>query len=310
MLARLAELGFRTVRFPVDPRLLASGAPDRAAVLQTTVDAIARLNAMGYSVILDMHPTGTLQGALEADGDGWDTVNEAWQALSRIVADTAPATVFAELLNEPAMVPAQWARLRDRLAETVRLNCPAHALIWGPARVQGIWELNDTPILADDNALVAVHYYTPMGFTHQCADWDGSPLERIRDLPFPATARTGAAQDLRAKLAASGDGEAIDYLDGELEYDWTLPRIDADFARLRQWSETNNVPVVLDEFGVLDFCVDPASRQVWVRGVRSAAERNGVGWTYWEFDAGFGFVGNRTRPETIDHGMVDALLSS
>jgi endoglucanase len=66
---------------------------------------------------------------------------------------------------------------------------------------------------------------------------------------------------------------------------------------------------MLNEFGVLNFCVDAASRTTWVRAVREAAERNAVGWTYWEADQGFGFISSRTAGGVVDQPMVEALLA-
>jgi endoglucanase len=101
----------------------------------------------------------------------------------------------------------------------------------------------------------------------------------------------------------------LDYLDGELESDWNAARIDEDFETLARWSESQRTPVMLNEFGVLNFCVDAASRLAWVRAVRQAAERNAVGWTYWEADQGFGFISDRTSEATVDASMVEALLA-
>jgi endoglucanase len=180
VLERLRALGFETIRLPIDPAFLAT-----SGAVAHTAAVLAQLTRAGYNVIVDMHP-----GALDFDTDpaaAADRLDAAWAALAACVADAPADLVFAELLNEPPMSAAAWDGLRARLAATVRRGCPDHTLVWGPARVQGIWELDDTTPLADGNSIAAVHYYTPMGFTHQCEDWDDSPLARIRNLPFPTT---------------------------------------------------------------------------------------------------------------------------
>jgi endoglucanase len=65
---------------------------------------------------------------------------------------------------------------------------------------------------------------------------------------------------------------------------------------------------MLNEFGVLNFCVDAQSRAAWVRAVREAAEANHIGWTYWELDQGFGFIKSRLSTEGFDAAMMAALL--
>lgn len=312
VLGRLHGLGFRTVRLPVNADLIA--APDatkRAANLREIEDATKILLAAGFTTILDMHPSGDLIAALGEDPQaGSERVLAAWTRLADVVATLPDDSVYAELLNEPPMERPEWLSLRDRLAEIVRARCPRHPIVWGPSRYQGIWELADTPALADDNAIVAVHYYTPLGFTHQCENWDDSPLARIRDLPFPAKPETPTVAALADKFRAKGDEEALAYLKREFAGPWTAARIAADFSGLANWSKKNGCPVILDEFGVLDFCVDSVSRALWVRAVRQAAEANGVGWTYWEVDRGFGFIRDRRSVEGFDMSMIDALLGS
>jgi endoglucanase len=110
-------------------------------------------------------------------------------------------------------------------------------------------------------------------------------------------------------LAATLDATDRHYLEGELKSDWTAARIAADIATLAGWARTHGTPALLGEFGVLDFAVDAASRARWVRAVREAAGANGIGWTYWEADQGFGFVTDRAATGGIDAGIVEALLA-
>jgi endoglucanase len=203
------------------------------------------------------------------------------------------------------LAPQAWRNLRDSLVDIVRAASPDHTVIWGPARVQGIWELDDTGPLADPNSIVALHYYTPMLFTHQGETWDADPLSRMHDLPFPLRRDMPEV----SALAATLDDADRRYLESELKSDWTAARIAADIATLAGWARTHGTPALLGEFGVLDFAVDAASRARWVRAVREAAEANGIGWTYWEADQGFGFVTDRAATGGIDAGIVEALLA-
>jgi endoglucanase len=302
-------LGFETIRLPVAADPLLSGLSSRAVMLGRVESAVNQMTALGFSVIVDLHPGGAFAEALRDDpAQGSRQAIEAWDALAGVVADMPADKVFAELLNEPPMQPAAWLQLRDRLAQTVRAKCPRHTIVWGTAPVQGIWELADAPPLADDNAIVAVHYYTPMGFTHQCENWDDSPLGRMADLPFPATKDAPQVQALFKKFRDSGDDTATTFLEQEFAGPWTVERIAADFAKLGEWSFQNRCPAIVDEFGVLEFCADAQSRGNWVRAVRQAAEANGIGWAYWELDQGFGFIKDRTSTEGFDLAMIDALM--
>lgn len=290
LLEDLHTRGFETIRLPVDPTFVTRPALSRIS------GALATVTDLGFNAILDLH----LGGGADAD-----QIALAWDLLAPVLADTPHDMVYAELLNEPAMDPKAWRTLRDRLAGRIRQIAPQHTLIWGPARVQGIWELDATGPLADGNSIVAAHYYTPMGFTHQCENWDDSPLARLKQLPFPATRDAPAVKALAANLTPSDRA----FLDGEFQGPWTTARIQRDFADLATWARKHRTQAMLGEFGVLNFCVDATSRRRWVRDVRLAAESNGIGWVYWEADQGFGFLTDRASSAGIDGAMLEALIA-
>ena len=307
VLEKLRRSGFETIRLPIDGNVVLSGAP----ALRRIEEGVAALVAAGFAVLADLHPSTGLHAALRTDPEvGSARVAEAWSALRSVIADLPADRVYPELLNEPPMAPAAWLSLRDRLAETVRAACPHHIVIWGPAPDQGIWQLDGTPPLDDDRQIAAVHFYAPMAFTHQCQSWGASPLARIRGLPFPATRDMPIVAKRIAALRAAGDEAAALLVEEQLTTDWTEAAIDAEFEKAAGWSAATRCPVMLNEFGVLDFCVDAASRTAWVRAVRRAAEARGIGWAYWELDQGFGFIESRTSTEGFDSTMLDALFGT
>ncbi|WJR68285.1 cellulase family glycosylhydrolase [Neorhizobium sp. CSC1952] len=307
VLEKLRQTGFESVRLPVNGDLISAG--DTAA-LHRIRDGVMNLVGRGFAVIVDMHPSASLHTALRDDFDaGAERAARAWTALRDVIADLPASSVYPELLNEPPLERGAWIPLRDRLAETVRDRCPLHTLVWGPAPYQGIWELNDTPPLADDNQIAAIHFYAPMAFTHQCQTWDtSSPLARIANLPFPATKDTPRIREFIEELRAAGDEQAATLIEEQSSTPWTEAAIAAEFAGLAHWSKTQGCPVMMNEFGVLNFCVDAESRTFWVRAVRQAAEAHGIGWTYWELDQGFGFIGSRLSTEGFDRSMIAALI--
>ncbi|CDX13639.1 Endoglucanase [Mesorhizobium sp. ORS 3324] len=307
-LEKLRQAGFETIRLPVNGDLVSTGDTGRLRRIQ---NGVRDLVGLGFSVLLDMHPSSELVAAFRNDPEAAGRqVLQAWTALRVIVADLPADWVYPELLNEPPMERTQWLALREQIAATLRASCPLHTLVWGPAQFQGVWEIADTPPLTDDNQIAAVHYYAPMAFTHQCENWDASPLARIANLPFPASKEMAPVSQLLSKLRAAGDDEAANLVEDELSAPWTEARIGADFADLGRWSTTHDCTVMLNEFGVLNFCVDAVSRAAWVRAVRKAAEANHVAWAYWELDQGFGLISSRRSAEGFDDSMIAALLGS
>jgi endoglucanase len=306
VLEKLRQLGFETIRLPVNGDLISA---DNTATLQRVQEGISLLVRLGFAVIVDLHPSADLHAAFQNDpASGVQRAVQAWTVLRDVVADLPPSLVYPELLNEPPMDRVAWLALREQLAETVRSKCPLHTLVWGPAPFQGIWELADTPPLADDNQIAALHFYAPTAFTHQCETWNASPLARIANLPFPATAGMPPIREQVTRLRAGGDEEAASLIESQLATPWTEAAIASEFATLKHWSVAQNCPVTVNEFGVLNFCTDAESRTSWVRAVRKAADTNEISWAYWELDQGFGFIRNRQSTEGFDTAMITALL--
>ncbi len=305
VLEKLRHSGFETVRLPIDGDVALAGAP----ALQAIRDGIETLLAAGFAVLADLHPAGPLHTALRTDPvAGGERVAQAWTALRPVIADLPADRVYPELLNEPPMASADWLPLRGRLAAILRAACPKHTIVWGPPPDQGIWQLPDTPPLDDARQIAAVHFYAPTAFTHQCQTWGASPLARMHNLPFPATRDMPAIRESIATLRGKGDVEAAERLEAQLATDWTEAAIRAQFRQAADWSAATACPIMLNEFGVLDFCVDAASRQAWTGAVRHAAEAHGIGWAWWELDQGFGLIADRKRIEGFDEAMLAALF--
>ncbi|MBL4598767.1 MAG: cellulase family glycosylhydrolase [Rhizobiaceae bacterium] len=305
VLAQLLEFGFKTIRLPIDPDRFAS---DKATVLKASNELVTNLNRLlgfGYSVTLDMHPSGKISKMLEQGSSGDKPLNLAWANIARVAKEFPASHIFLELLNEPQMWRDRWLPLRNQLAKTIRQICPDHTLIWGANKYQSISETIDCPVLEDPNAIVSVHYYSPMAFTHQCQPWGNSPYANLRDLPFPATQNSPKF----VAALAQADAARFDGLKQQFKDGWTDGQIENDFNRLGHWAKANGVKVILNEFGALNLCSDKISRANWTRAVREAAQKNNIGWTYWELDRGFGFLDSRDHPSNIDHQMINALLN-
>lgn len=308
LLSTFQHLGFRTIRLPVDPMVIAASAYDDA--VNEVINATQYLHTLGYSVTLDLHPEQDLIDLFETNiPEAAAITQNAWKHLATAANYLPVETTYLELLNEPPLPREPWLALRQQLADIVRQECPEHTIVWGASRFQDIYQTIEYPLLDDPNSVPAVHYYTPIGFTHQCANWSGPELERVGNLPFPASSTDSRIEALRAELKREGNQSALDFLNQEFEADWTRARIDADFEALGVWSRQNKTRVVLNEFGVLNFCVDATSRISWISQVVKAAERNKIGWTYWEFDRGFGFVEDRQNADSIDFSLIAALLA-
>lgn len=307
LLQKLRQIGFAAVRLPVDPLDLV--APNGSDIAAQTVEATHMLQQLGYSVTLDMHGVGELGALFKTDPAlARIYVEHAWDMLLKDAKDLPEATTFFELLNEPPMEADSWQSLGTALAQQVRAACPRHTLLWGPTRYQALWQLEDSTPPDDQNLIIAVHYYEPMSFTHQSADWAGPVMGALRQVSFPASADDKAIRDLKAKLESSGHKEALDLINRDFLKPWDAKRLHEDFAKAGRWSVQNNRPMVLNEFGVYGVGARPADRAQWIRAVREGAEKAGIAWTYWEMDGGFGFVNDRKSASSLDFTPLTAML--
>ena len=86
--------------------------------------------------------------------------------------------------------------------------------------------------------------------------------------------------------------------------------LDAMFNSAAEWAEANDVELHLGEFGVYNAPGEPVhrrSRSAWIKAMRKSAERNDIGWAYFELSSEFGAYDhdrNRWQP-----GVLEALVN-
>ncbi|MBZ5608253.1 MAG: glycoside hydrolase family 5 protein [Acidobacteriia bacterium] len=247
------EGGFHTVRINLHAFRHMNDANRLNAAWFRTLDwAVQNALANNLQVILDEHDFR----ACGTDPDGCKPKLLAfWEQVAERYKD-APNGVVFELLNEPntQLTPEAWnALMKDALA-IVRKTNPRRNVVIGPASENDIHFLDQLQLPADDrNIIVTVHYYLPMEFTHQGANW------------CPAT------------TSLSGVKWGTDQEER---------RIEEDFDAVQQWSKNEKRPVLLGEFGAYDKG-DMDSRFRYISCIARAAERFGWAWTYWQFDSDF-----------------------
>jgi aryl-phospho-beta-D-glucosidase BglC (GH1 family) len=88
---------------------------------------------------------------------------------------------------------------------------------------------------------------------------------------------------------------------------WNAKRIDVEFTQVAAWGKKWNVPLVCNEFGVYRKAANPEDRARWLNDVRTSLEKNGIGWTMWDYSGGFGIVIKKEGVTTVDEVTVKAL---
>jgi endoglucanase len=279
----VAAAGFDHVRIPVRFNAHAgAGAP-------YTVDedffrrvdwAIEQTTSRKMTAILDFHHYVELMDDPDAHAARFVGI---WKQIAARYHDR-PATVLYELLNEPTskITAPKWNALLVTALATVREVDPTRKVIvdsvfWAAAK-----ELANLELPAGDTNLIAsFHMYQPILFTHQGMPFMTAEYGTI-GIPFPGPASAPIAP-----------------VPGALKVDWvadwfrrynSTPAAEnpggpsavlAEFAMARAFAERTKRPLYMGEFGTGDV-IDIASRARWTRLVREEAERQGMGWAYWD----------------------------
>ena len=224
-------LGFRTVRLPVDADMISGSGGTRARRSQQIHDAVETLMTAGYCVIVDMHPSGACPRLLRHRPDrapGW--LRRPGRGCRRRggISRRRRLCRASERAADGARGMAGAARAPRC---DVRERCPDHTLVWGPARYQGIWETCRHAAACRRQPIASVHYYSPMGFTHQCENWTGRRSTRLPQSAFSGDGNTPAVRRAHGKLPRHRRRGGARLPHKEFAAPWTARHIAAEFAR-------------------------------------------------------------------------------
>jgi endoglucanase len=293
----LKAAGFTFVRLPIDlGYLLDENAPDllNASHLAEVDTALDRILAAGLAVNIDIHSTASPEDnspvyseRLEDGSKFLPTYLSFWENFARHLSTRDPETVFLELLNEPAFEnhPEDWPPILTQLAVAARRGAPEHTLLVSGTSWSGIDGLLMLDPLADKNVIYYFHFYEPLTFTHQGADWAGDEVLTLHDIPYPSSPEV--VQNAFSLAASNRDRRTIsDYGDER----WNHAKILGRIQLAADWAERNNTRLLCNEFGAYGETIPPAQRAIWVRDVRLALESFGIGWAMWEYDGDFALV--------------------
>ncbi|MGJ0508507.1 MAG: glycoside hydrolase family 5 protein [Methylocystis sp.] len=270
--------------------------------------AVDVLLALGFAVTIDLHPGRDVNALLARNPASAQLVLiNGWARLARHLARWPAERIFVELLNEPATSESVWRPMSEALIGEVRGQLPETYVIVGPAPYQRWDSLAESQPLSGERIVYACHYYDPMVFTHQGADWEAdSPWGRAAGVPFPSSAADPALLALARQASAAGDEPLAVELRQMAAQAWDAESINRDFAKLAQWSTRHAAPVMINEFGVLKGKVKRLHRLAWLSATRRAAETHGFGWAHWDYATDFGLLDGAGA---IDEGVMRALLS-
>ncbi|HTQ95731.1 MAG TPA: glycoside hydrolase family 5 protein [Candidatus Acidoferrum sp.] len=305
-MALIKKMGFDHVRFTLNPEpMFQRGQADRIPewYLSMVDGAIKMILDQNLAVIIDLHPESDFKAKLVSDDSFVEQFEDFWRALAKHYSTLDPDKVFFEVLNEPEFRDRyRWAGVQTRLVRAIREGAPNHTIIVEGANWASISELVFLEPLRDPNLIYNFHFYEPHIFTHQGATWSTNFQHYLSKLPYPST-----PENVRSEVAQAPDAinqQAI------VRYGldrWNAGRVEAEIAVAAAWGKRWNVPVTCNEFGVYRETSSPEDRAAWIHDVRTALEKNGIGWTMWDYAGGFNVVLRKDGVTTVDEATLGAL---
>ena len=241
----IKQAGFTRIRVPIRWAAHVSPAPDYTIdpAFFSRVDwVVAQAEKNDLQAILDYHNDDALMKDPDANSIRFIAI---WKQIAAHY-QTAPASIYFELLNEPNgnLDAPHWNDLLAKTLAVVRATNPTRTVVVGPVKWNGFSALPDLVLPDNDrNLLVTVHFYDPMSFTHQGANWikgkDGWTADKWLGNKW---------------LATDEDKQAVTQ----------------KFDKVATWASANNRPIFLGEFGAYEKG-DMDSRARWTAFVARTA---------------------------------------
>lgn len=251
---KIKEAGFDNVRVKISPFRFAMGDSNytiKPSFFKTLDYIIKQSLDNKLMTIVDFHE----HGAMEKDPLGTKPMLLAmWQQIAEHCKNYSNDVVF-EIANEPNMKPELWNSIYLQAYEIIRKSNPNRTLLVGTVYGNQIQFLKDLILPEKDrNIIVAIHYYSPIQFTHQGAPWS------VKNKNLSGITWTKTEDQQKA--------------------------VQKDFDFAANWAKEQDRPLTLGEFGAYEKA-DMQSRVLWTDYVARQAELRNWSWSYWQFDSDF-----------------------
>jgi aryl-phospho-beta-D-glucosidase BglC (GH1 family) len=302
----IKSMGFDHVRLSVNPQpMFTAGEPNKipAEYLGYLDAAVKMILDHGLAVVIDLHPESDFKTRLAKDDDFVEQFADFWRALAAHYSTWDAERVFLEILNEPEFTDRyRWLGVQVKLAAAIREGAPALTIIAAGARWSNDDELVFQEPLHDPNIVYNFHFYEPHIFTHQGATWGAYYWHWLRGVRYPSTTESVE----RVAELVPDEVNRLQVIRYAHEH-WDAARVEAEMKQAAEWARLRGVPLVCNEFGVYREYADQQDRAAWLHDVRTALERNGIGWTMWDYSGSFGVVTKKDGKAVADDSVLRAL---
>jgi endoglucanase len=277
----IKSLGCDHIRLPIQLHDMAGQAPDYVIdplLFQFLDQIIDWAEELDLKLILDNH---TFDPAIDTSPDVVYPLIATWKQVAARYRDR-PQRLFYEILNEPhGIADSVWNDIQLQVIDAIRTEDTIHTIVVGPAEWNSYHNLHYMPFYSDSNLIYTFHFYDPFLFTHQGASWADPPME-IAGVPFPYEVSRMPALPLQ--LSGTWIENLYNNYPAEGTAAWVKNQLNIAVAFKLQRQQ----PLWCGEFGAYIPNSTTSDRARWIQTVRSFLEQNGIAWSMWEYQDGFG----------------------
>ena len=320
----LADNGIKSLRLPIDLDLYATNrdafVKDTTGTVELAFDDDTLFMVLDsfvewtgkhdMSLVIDYHEYDNSYNATSAKDNKYiQMMAETWKHVAAHYAENTREDLFFELLNEPDMsagkvTAAQWTTAAQAMIDSIRSVDKKHTILFGDAQWYSINLLTKRTPFTDDNIVYVIHTYEPFVFTHQGGSW--TDYATIKGIPFP--------YDPAKWSTVSGDfgvtkGSQISVKNAVKNYykNGSKEAIMAEILKAKKWAATNNVPVIINEFGALNLRSSAESRLNYLTAMREICDTLQIPWTHWGYTGNFSLFEGELKGTKLIDGIAEAL---
>lgn len=315
----LAENGFKSIRLPIDLDLYVTNKKDFLAGKATELtfdddtlflvldsfDKWTKENNMSF--VIDYHEYDNSYNVTSAkDSTYIKMMAGVWKHVAEHFVASEREDIFFELLNEPDMsagkvTAAQWTVAAQAMIDAIREVDKKHTILFGDAQWYSMSLLAKRTPFADDNIIYVIHTYEPFVFTHQGGSW--TDYAAVKNIPFPYDPAKWSEYSADFGVNAGNKGKVLSpikqyYKTGSKEF------ILSKVLPAKNWAVTNNVPIIINEFGALRDKSDAESVLNYYKAMAEICDTLQIPWTHWGYTGGFSVVDNDGK---LYEGLAEAM---
>ncbi|MCQ2591148.1 MAG: glycoside hydrolase family 5 protein [Treponema sp.] len=299
----LKELGCDVIRVPIHFSMFLDQNDNIDPIIFEYLDqACDWAEELGMYIIIDNHSFNS--GVYPAPAKVAASLRLVWPQIAERYKKRSNYIMY-EILNEPQFKNVDWEPIQEEILKLIRKTDKKHTVVVTGADWSSVNSMCALKPLNDKKIIYTFHFYDPMVFTHQGANWTDKGIEALHDVPFPYDKErmpelTGAAKT--SWVAAN--------LRGTYPKSGTESAIRAQLKKAAEFSATAKAPVWCGEMGVYDLVAPEGDRNAWYRIVGKGLKDFNIPFTVWGYDDNFGiFQPNTTKlyPRDLNGEVLQAL---